>query len=1047
MHPVRDHTAQGSGPVNLRTSRREHRGRCGPGRLAPALAAAVLAALGASGGAAARGVALTAMPLSFERNLGQAPGEVEYLAHGSKYAIGLSEKGAALAVGSEVIRLKVLGARSAEPVAEQPLPGVVNYIIGNDPAKWRTGVKTFAQVRYAGVYPGVDLLYYGTQGRLEYDFAVAPGASAAPIRLAFAGANLMHVDAQGNLELTGNGHEVVFERPVAYQMRDGRRAPVAARYELRGGTVRFQLGAYDHSKQLIIDPVLSYFSYLGGSNYDVAGIAPPSGSSSYFSGQTAAIDSAGDLYVTGYTNSTNFPTQSEFAPPPAKANPAGGQSWAFVTKFSADAKTLIFSTYLGGTGANDRAASIAVDSHGNAIVVGVAGSHDFPVTSAAYQTVCNPVFSGPNVEVPNCDAGGFAAFVSKLSPAGALLYSTFLSGTNTNTSAFAVAVDPTGRAYVAGQTLPGSVVPAGTGGSPQAIPFPTTAGAVLVTPPYSTGVAGYQNVLSAQNDAFISVFDPTLSTLVYSSLFGEPQVSNAGVGFRGASFTFGEAVTVDAAGNFYLAGTTEDGSLPTTSGAYEASASSCGTVTNNVLLNCPFVAKFSAVGSGTPSLIYGTYLGHTVISSYGDLLTGIAADAAGDAYVTGFTNQATFPTTSGAYQTTCNQYGVNGNTNAQCAAAFIAKLNPSGTALLASTYFGGYYGGANNVADSISSMGPIALDAAGSVYIDGVAADGLPQVNSLGTSNGTGGVVSPFVAKFNSSLTTLSFSTLLSTGGQSQIVADGLALGTAGSIYMAGSVNSPPASVATSGAFQSAYGGGSSDAFVAKIILQAPATTATALTVVPASANTGAAVTFTATVTETSGTSVPTGTVKFMNGSNMLGSASLNGTGVATFSSSTLAAGSYSVTAAYQGDSNNAASSSSAVALSITTPPPPAPTVTISVSPSTITVGASATVTWSSTNATGCTGSNAWSGAQATSGTLAVTPASAGSLSYALSCTGAGGTANGTATLTVNAASGGGGTPPPASGGGGGGAVDPFTVLGLIGIAALGLTRRARRST
>ena len=359
-------------------------------------------------------------------------------------------------------------------------------------------------------------------------------------------------------------------------------------------------------------------------------------------------------------------------------------------------------------------------------------------------------------------------------------------------------------------------------------------------------------MLSAQEDAFITVFDPTLSTLAYSSLFGEPQVSNAGVGFGGASFTFGEAVTVDAAGNFYLAGTTEDGSLPTTTGAYEASASSCGTVTNNVLLNCPFVAKFSPVGSGTPSLIYGTYLGHTVISSYGDLMTGIAADAAGDAYVTGFTNQATFPTTAGAYQTTCGQYGVDGNTNTHAAAAFIAKLNPSGTALLASTYFGGYYGGVEQCCRQHQLDGS---DRAGCrrqrVHRRVPPRSGLPQVNSLGTSNGTGDVVSPFVAKFNASLTTLSFATLFSTGGQSQIVADGLALGTAGSIYVAGSVNSPPASAATSGAFQSAYGGGSSDAFVAKLIVQAPSTTTTALTVAPASANTGAAVTFTATVTET----------------------------------------------------------------------------------------------------------------------------------------------------------------------------------------------------
>ncbi len=1007
------------------------------------------AAHAAAAGAHTPPVAVSGMPLSFEQNQGQAGSGAQYLAHGAQYAIGLGERGAALAFGADLIRLEVLGARASEPRAEQPLPGVVNYLIGNDPAQWRTGVRTFARVRYAGVYPGVDLVYYGTQGRLEYDFAVAPGASAAPIRLAFAGAEVVHVDARGDLEVSGNAHQMVFERPVAYQLTDGRRTAVAARYQLSGATVRFRLGAYDHSKPLIIDPVLSYFSYLGGSGYDIAGIAPPSGSSSYFSGQTAATDSAGDLYVTGYTNSTDFPTQAAFAPPPAKANPNGGQSWAFVTKFAPDAKTLIFSTYLGGTGGNDRAASIAVDSHGNAFVVGSAGSHDFPVTSGAYQTVCNPVFSGPNVEVPNCDAGGSAAFVSKLGPTGALLYSTFLSGTNTNTYALAVAVDKTGRAYVAGQTYPGSVVPAGTSGFPQAIPFPTTPGAALVTPPFSTGVAGYQNVLSAQEDAFITVFDPTLSTLAYSSLYGEPQVSNAGVGFGGASFTFGEAVTVDAAGNFYLAGTTEDGSLPTTTGAYEAHASSCGTVTNNVLLNCPFVAKFSPVGSGTPSLIYGTYLGHTVVSAYGDLMTGIAADAAGDAYVTGFTNQATFPTTAGAYQMTCGQYGVDGNTNTQCAAAFIAKLNPSGTALLASTYFGGYYGGVNNVADGISSMGPIVLDAAGNVYVSGVAADGLPQVNPLGTSNGTGDVGSPFVAEFNATLTKLSFATLFSTGGQSQIVADGLALGTGGSVYVAGSVNSPPASVASPGAFQSAYGGGSSDAFVAKLTqTPAPSATRTTLTVAPASASTGTAVTFTATVTETGGSAVPGGTVKFMNGSTVLGSGTLNGSGVASFSSSTLAAGSYSVTAAYQGDSSNAASSSSATSLAITTASAPAPTVTISVAPTSITVGASATLTWSSTNATGCTASSAWSGSQAASGTMTVTPAAAGSLSYALSCTGSGGTANGAAALTVNAASGGGGgTPPPASGGGGGGAVDPFTVLGLIGIAALSLTRRTRRST
>ncbi len=952
----------------------------------------------------AKPASIAGLPLSFERNLGQAPDDVQFLAHGPRYSIELTEQGAVLAFAGETlkaakpIRLRVQGAAHAtKPTAEEAMAGRVNYFIGNDPAKWHTNIATYHRVRYANVYPGIDLVYYGSEGRLEYDFAVAPGSDARKIALNFEGARQLRIDSRGDLEIETSDRGFAFQRPVAYQINDaGGRSPVSARYRLNGAAVRFEVGAYDHAKPLIIDPVLSYFSYLGGSGYDVAGMAPPSGSSSYFSGQAAAVDAAGDLYVTGYTNSTNFPTQSAFAPPPAKTNPNGGQSWAFVTKFAPDAKTLIFSTYLGGTGGNDRAASIAVDPSGNAVVVGVAVSHDFPVTSGAYQTVCNPVFSAPNTEVPNCDAGGFAAFVSKFSPSGALLHSTFLSGTNTNTTAYAVAVDASGRAYVAGETLPGAIVPAGTGGSPQAIPFPTTAGAVLVTPPYSTGVAGYQNVLSAQDDAFITVFDPTLSTLVYSSLFGEPQVSNAGVGFRGASFTFGEAVTVDAAGNFYLAGTTEDASLPTTAGAYEANASSCGTVTNNVLLNCAFVAKFSPVGSGTPSLIYGTYLGHTVISAYGDLMTGIAADAAGDAYVTGFTNQATFPTTSGAYQTTCNQYGVNGNTNSQCASAFIAKLNPSGTALLASTYFGGSV--LNSVVDSINSMGPIVLDAAGHVYIAGAASGGLAQVNSLSGNNGAGSAVSPFVAEFNSSLTTLMFSTLFSTGGQSQLVADGLALDTAGNIYVAGSVNSPPSSAATSGAFQSAYGGGSSDAFVAKIVIQTPTTTT--LAAAPSSATVGTAVNLTATVAEVGGSSVPTGTVTFKDGTTSLGSMTLNGTGIAVYSTSSLSVGAHSITAAYGGDAANGRSASGAASVSVSAA---APTVTISVAPTSIGVGQSATLTWSSTNATACTASNAWTGSEAVSGTMSETPTAAGTLSYVLTCTGAGGSANATATLTVTA--------------------------------------------
>ncbi len=955
---------------------------------------------------------LVARPLNFEPNVGQAPQKVQYLAHGPSYAIELTRQGAVLALSgrsseaSAAVQLRVQGAnRRITPTAEKPLPGHVNYFIGNDPAKWRTNVATFGRVRYPNVYPGIDLVYYGTAGKLEYDFEVAPRADAGRIGIDFAGARDLRVDREGNLGVRTGDRQITFQMPVAYQIGDaGERLAVRAHYRVHGSEVHFEVGRYDHRRRLIIDPILSYFSYLGGSGYDVAGVATPSGSPSNTSGQSVAIDTAGDLYVTGYTESTNFPVMAAYETAPVKVL-GGTSSSAFITKFAPDGKSVIYSTYLGGTLGSDLAASVAVDSAGNAYVVGTTYSNDFPVTTGAYQTVCSPNFAGaPNVESPNCaTAGQSAAFVSKLSPSGALLDSTFLSGTNTNTLGYAVAVDSSGTVYVAGQTQPGAIVPAGTAGARQAIPFPTTAGAVLVTPPYSTGTGGFQNMLSAQNDAFISVFDPTLSTLLYSSLFGEPQVSNAGAGFRSAGFTVGQAVTVDSAGNFYLAGTSQDASLETTTGAYEASASSCGTVTNNSLLNCVFVAKFSPLSGGTPSLIYGTYLGHSVIGSYGFLMTGIAADAAGDAYVSGFANQATFPTTAGAYQTTCNQYGVNGNTNALCGSAFIAELNPSGTTLLAGTYFGGYYAGANNTPpDSVVSMGPIALDAAGNVYIDGVAEDGLPQVNPLGTNNGTGGVTAPFVAEFDSGLKTLLFSTLFSTGGQSQLAVDGLVLNSAGDIYVAGSVDSPPSSAATTGAFQSAYGGGSSDAFVAKIVVHTPTTTT--LSAAPGTATVGTTINFTAMVAESGGTSVPTGTVTFKDGTTSLGSMTLNGTGVAVYSNSTLTVGAHSITAAYGGDGANAASVSGASSVTIT--PPPAPTVTISVAPTSIVLGSAATLTWSSTNATSCTASSAWTGSQANSGTMSETPTAAGTSSYTLTCSGAGGTTPATATLTV--------TPPPA---------------------------------
>jgi hypothetical protein len=344
------------------------------------------------------------------------------------------------------------------------------------------------------------------------------------------------------------------------------------------------------------------------------------------------------------------------------------------------------------------------------------------------------------------------------------------------------------------------------------------------------------------------------------------------------------------------------------------------------------------------------------------------------------------------------------------------------------------FAGANGISDNVASVGGIALDKSNNVYIVGTASIGLPQVNGFSI---TAGNFFPFVAELNSSLSSLLFSTLINDGAVGQVNVDGLALDATGNIYIAGSII-PGTSVATSGAFQAANGGGS-DGFVAKISVVTATTTTTTLTASPTTATAGTAINFTATVAESGGSGVPAGTVTFKDGGTTLGSMTLNGTGIAVFSTSTLAAGAHSITAVYGGDAANAASTSTAA--SVTVNALPAPTVTIAVAPTSITVGQSATLTWSSTNATSCTASGAWSGSEATSGTMSVSPTTTATDSYVLACTGTGGTASATAALTVAAAV----VPPPAPPApskSGGGALGLWELLGLSALSAIAYRRR-----
>jgi hypothetical protein len=637
------------------------------------------------------------LPLSFEANDGQTDSQVRFLARGPSYTLSLtateavmvmSKPAAAPASGAadslapevlgrggqmtanstiETVTLRmqfVDGNQAPQVVGREQLPGTVNYFVGNNPDQWHTNVPTYARVEYQQVYPGIDLVYYGNQRQLEYDFVIAPGADPGAIHMRFAGADGLEVDAQGELVLQTAAGPVVQHRPVVYQEVSGMRQEVAGRYVLAGsGEVGFELGAYDPNRPLVIDPVmLSYSTYLGITGFDEGnGIAVDSAGNAYVTGSLGGdafvsklnaggtrlvylaylrgngaqagwaitVDGAGNAYVTGQTNATDFPTtagafQTAFG---------GGPSDAFVTKLNATGTALVYSTYLGGS-ARDQAYGIAVDGAGNAYVTGYTESTDFPTTEGAFQTV----YGG----------GVRDAFVAQLSADGtALAYSTYLGG-SAHDEARAITVDSAGNAYVTGFTA--------------STDFPTTEGAFQP---------------AHQGDFVLSAFVTKLSgdgtALVYSTYLG-----------GSGGYDVGYGIAVDGAGNAYVTGGTGSIDFPTTPGAFQTTLRGTNA----------FVSKLS--GDGT-ALVYSTYLG----GSGGDTGGGVAVDGAGNAYVAGSTSSNNFPTTPGAFQTS-NRGGVFD--------AFVSKLSGDGTALVYSTYLGGFA--------RDQALG-IALDGAGNAYVTG----------------------------------------------------------------------------------------------------------------------------------------------------------------------------------------------------------------------------------------------------------------------------------------------------------------------------------------
>ena len=357
------------------------------------------------------------LPLSFELNQGQADARVKFLARGKGYGIFLSNDGAAFSLGGSALHMRLKDAATAPRITGvDQLPGKVNYLVGNKSSDWRTNIPTYERVRYEQIYPGVDLVYYGNQRQLEYDFVVQPGASFKQIRLAFDGAGKLRLNRRGDLVIKSGAQEISLLRPKAYQDINNKRREVAVRYSLKTrGEVAFQVGNYDKSQPLVIDPLLVYSTFLGGSGLDV--------------GHSIAVDSSGNAYIAGQTASLNFPTSS----PQQATN--GGQTDAFVAKLNAGGSALIYSTFIGGS-TTETANSIAVDNSGNVYLTGQTDSINFPVLNALH-----PALNG------NADA-----FVTELNSAGSgLVYSTYLGGHGSEDGS-SIAVDGLGNAYVTGTT-------------------------------------------------------------------------------------------------------------------------------------------------------------------------------------------------------------------------------------------------------------------------------------------------------------------------------------------------------------------------------------------------------------------------------------------------------------------------------------------------------------------------------------------------------------------------------------------------------------------
>ena len=664
----------------------------------------------------------------FEANTGQTDPEAQFISRGRGYALFLTKSQAVLSLRSQgatsrTIRLRLIdGAPNTTAEGIDLLPGTVNYFVGNHPDKWKSGVPVFRKVKYSQVYPGVDLIYYGNQQRLEYDFVIHPGADPRRIGLAFEGANRVEVDASGELCLRLGDKVVRWLKPVAYQDASGIRQEVACNYLVAGEQVNFTVGAYDRTLPLVIDPILAYSTFLGGADLDAA--------------NSVAVDRSGNLYVAGETLSLNFPVFR-----PIRANSAGNTD-VFITKLSPTAG-LVYSTYLGG-GGYDAVRSIAVDRNGSAYIAGDTESANFP-TRNPYQ---------------NSLSGDADAFVARLSVAGTnLVYASYLGGQDYD-SANGITADDNGSAFIAGETYSGQSFPEknqiqnNPGGFLDAFVarFDTTAsGNASLNFSSSWGGVDDERALAIALDSdtnIVAVGEVLSLDLVNADFPTQPQNAYQRTYAGGASDGFvlkvntiapnapsvvfstylgGEAeeiandVAIDANDHIIIVGGTTSTNFPVADAAQSQPGSPFGATSD------AFVTRLQRTGA---TVLYSSYLGGEVI----DEAMSVAVDNDGYVYVGGTTTSLDFPVTSGADQPF---YG-GGSSD-----GFVTKLRPEvlgSNALVYSTFVGG---------NNLDIVAGVDIDPAGNFYVGGQTA----STNFLATAGAAqtrygGGYTDAFAAKY-----------------------------------------------------------------------------------------------------------------------------------------------------------------------------------------------------------------------------------------------------------------------------------------------------------